>query len=103
MIPLGSIVNTVLGSQAPAASAALVAPPAIRNVRTKPAPAALAFRKSRRLTSLVMAQTSCAARLIARLIRMYVAHRQRLPDIPSTICWSVGCGFFASNDAACMI
>jgi len=44
MIPLGSIVNTVLGSQAPAASAALIAPPAIRNVSTKPAPAALAFR-----------------------------------------------------------
>src|SRR6266480_2331939 len=44
-----------------------------------------------------------AARLMARLMRTYVAHRQMLPDIAATISSSVGFGVLARSDAACMI
>ena len=37
------------------------------------------------------------------LMRTYVAQRQILPDIASTISSSVGLGVFARSAAACMI
>src|SRR5207247_9477889 len=44
-----------------------------------------------------------AASLMAARIRLYVPHRQMLPPITASICASVGFGFFASSEAACMI
>src|SRR5206468_185631 len=44
-----------------------------------------------------------AARLIARLMRRYVAQRQMLPVIAVTMSASLGFGLLARSAAACMI
>src|SRR5262249_42090726 len=49
------------------------------------------------------ALTSAAALLMARLMRLYVPQRHRLPSMLATICSSDGSGILASSAAACMI
>src|SRR5262245_60275691 len=91
--------------------AAVVVMPWLSAVATAPGMETLttsepeAFRKSRRVIGFMSASytVACDARLIARMIAIWVPQRHLMPDIAWRICASVGLGLLFRNAAAVMI